>query len=369
MNTLPDHVRKFRLGIFAPDPANGRSLSRLLGPFNAMMRQDPRLELVQPERTRDNSGWDFDWHYFSGLDAMYFLDPYTTQALGQIALARATGCRVWVDFIDDLFAVPPSNPSWPSFADRDGIRKIVTEAIKAADIATATTTTLRYRLPLPERIAVLPESCRWPQCPNPRQRIVSWRGLGSHAEDLELVLPQLKEIAWLPQFSKWQWVFFGEPPWKIFNGIIPADRLILEPPNSAFDWMNRWGTYAPYLHIAPLADTRFNQAKTPLVWMEASAIGAAVIGPSLPEWNECRGLLRYTDAEDFGKVLRREMETFTPLGDDRQQSKTDGNLHPNVQTSREDIYPDRTTARVNELRWIILSKLAAHKKPQEAVAA
>lgn len=371
MTKLPEHVRRFRLGVFANDPANGRSLSRLLGPFNAMMRQDPRLEIVRPERTRDNTGWDMDWHYFSSLDAMYFLDPYQPSDLAQIALARATGCRVWVDYIDDLLAVPPSNPAWGAYADRAGVLKIMTECLKAADIGTATTETLKYRLPVPERVLVLPESCRWPQCPVPRQRVVSWRGLGSHAEDLELVLPQLREVSHLPQFSLWQWVFFGEPPWRLFQDIIPKDRLILEPPNSAFDWMNRWGTYAPYIHIAPLANTRFNQSKTPLVWLEATAIGAAVIGPELQEWKDCRGLLRYRDAADFGTVLRREMETFTPLGDGKQQSSAEGQFHPAAHTSRADVYPARTLEAVNELRWLILGRLARPaavvvSKPEES---
>lgn len=350
---LPSHIHNFRLGVWTPEPGDGRSLSRLFGPFNEMRRTDGRLELVRPERTRDQSGWDMDWHYFASLDAMYFLDPFTERDLSMIVLARATGCRVWVDYIDDLLNVPPSNPQFHAFMQRDQVRSVIEEIIGLADVVTTTTFTLKCRLPKRERIAVLPEACRWPQCPLPRQRVVTWRGLGSHREDLESVLPQIAEIAQMPQFSKWQWAFIGEPSFKVYDAI-PRQNLTLVPFQSPYDFMNTWGGLAPYLHIAPIIDTPFNRAKTPLVWLEASAIGAGVIGPSLPEWNPCVGLMQYRTPEEFGEILKRELFTFVEKEPDQPTS----NFHLKAIESRADIYPSKTSAALNELRWHILNKLA-----------
>lgn len=365
MNTkLSPHLHNFRLGVWTPEPGDGRSLSRLYGPFTQMRRTDARLEIVRPDRTRDQSGWDMDWHYFAGLDAMYFLDPFTERDLSMIALARSTGCKVWVDYIDDLLNVPPSNPQFHAFMQRDHIRGVVEEIITLADVVTTTTFTLKCRLPKRERIAVLPESCRWPQCPLPRQRVVTWRGLGSHREDLESVLPQIAEIARLPQFSKWQWAFLGEPSFKIHEAI-PAQNLTLVPFQSPYDFMNTWGSLAPYLHIAPIIDTPFNRAKTPLVWLEATAVGAAVIGPTLPEWNTCKGLLPYRTPEEFGEILKRELFTFV----EQVPNQPASNFHLKALESRADVYPAKTLAAINELRWVVLNKLSGARSGSPTPAA
>jgi hypothetical protein len=361
---LNPEIKRFRLGLWTTCPNDGRSLSRLLGPFNEMQRREPRLEVIHANRTMDNSGWDLDWHWFSALDAAYFLDPYTDLDLQRVATARATGCKVWVDYIDDLFNVPPSNPAWMHYADGDAVRTNVARIVERANVVSCTTETLKRSMLSagPEAgapVVIIPESCRWPQCPLPRKRCVSWRGLASHFEDMETVLDDLRFVSHLPQFSKWEWVFFGEPPWKIF-GVIPKDNLIVVPFQSPYQWMNAWGGMAPFLHIVPMADNAFNRAKSSLAWLEASAIGAAVIGPNLPEWQNCNGLIRYQQgagaepgapAATFGEVLRREMQTFN------------GQFHPKAIESRQDIYPAKTLNVVNHLRWEVINALAVAAPP------
>lgn len=357
---LAPELCKFRLGLFASQPGDARSLSRLLGPFQLMARQDSRLELVLPQRTLDNSGWDLDWHWFSGCDAALMLDPYTEADVRRAHLARACGCPLWVDYIDDLTHVRPSNPVFMNYADRKAVQQNITAVMRQASVITTTTETLRQALPFSDQIVVIPESCRWPASDVPRKRVITWRGFGSHAEDLESVLPQIRELSRLPVAANWEWCFLGEPLWRVFDQAIPADKLVYVPPTTPYDLMNRWGGIAPYIHIVPLADHAFNRSKTPLAWLEATAIGAVVLAADLPEWRSCAGLNRYTTPEDFGARLRRLMETFD-----------NGALHPDVATSRADIYPGRTTPVVNRLRWEVLNRLAAGRgsvKPAEVAA-
>lgn len=363
---LNPEIVKFRLGVWTPQPSDGRSLSRLFGPLNAMRRQDPRLEIVRPEFVPARNGYDLDWHFFTGLDAVLLLDPYTPADLGFVTLARACGCRVWVDYIDDLFSVPASNPNYNGFADREAVRASATQIIERADVVTATTFTLKCRLPHKERILVLPESCRWDRCPFPRQRVVSWRGSPSHAEDIESVLPQLAEVAALPQLSLWKWVFLGfdGPDWRIARAFPNAkEQLLFVPWLPPYDYMNTWGGFAPYLHLAPLVDSAFNRAKSPLAWLEASAVGAATIGPALPEWNVAEGLLRYSSPAEFGEILKREMFGYVPPD---AVSAPLSNFHPAALESRRAIYPAQTLAAVNEKRWVILNQLAKGKIPAQA---
>lgn len=343
---LPPETIRFRLGLHGRggELADARSLSRLCGPFQLMARDDPRLELVYPPTTPDGRA-QMDWHYLAGLDAVVLLDPYTQDDLRMVSIANACGTPVWSDYVDDLLNVRPSNPVWLNYSDRKTIKEHLTKIMRGSAVTTVTNDTLRQQLPLRDQIVVIPESCRWPMCDLPRRQVITWRGFGSHNEDLELVLPQLKEISHLPQFCNWDWVFLGEPYWKIFDGTIPKDRLVYVPPMTPYDLMNRWGGMAPFLHIAPLADHTFNRGKTPLAWLEATAIGAAVLGPDFPEW-QLPGLSRYTSPEDFGVKLRQMMEQFN-----------EGRFHPRVALSRHDIYPARTTRAVNELRWEVLNRI------------
>lgn len=367
---LHPSLPKFKLGFWtpshaAPSPSDARSLSRLFGPFNALQRQDRRLEVVRQPFNPEGPMEVPEWDYIGSLDCLYLLDPFTQHDMKLVAIAKACGVRVWVDYIDDLQNVPASNPQFMHYADKPMVRANLEDLIAAADIATTTTYTLKCRLPGKEKVALLPEACRWPMCDLPRQRVVSWRGSPSHAEDLESVLPQIAEVANLPQFSKWKWVFFGfdKPDWRIARAFRnPAEQLDFAPWLPPYEFINAWGGRAPYLHLVPILDNPFNRAKTPLAWLEASAIGAAVIGPALPEWNACPGLIRYQSPVDFGEVLKSELYSFKEAQEDDW-----GNLHPAAAESRGAIYPARTLAAVNEIRWKIINALAG--KAEKEVAA
>lgn len=350
-------TKPFRLGLWTRDPQNARSLSRQFGPFNAMARQNPLLQISRaPVHPEDPHGPP-DWDWVSGLDALYLLDPFTLKDARLASIARACGTALWVDYIDDLTNVPASNPVAPHYTNGEAVRNNMELLIAGAAVVTTTTYTLKCRLPHRDKIIVLPESCRWPACELPRQRVVSWRGGPSHEEDLASVLPQLSEVARLPQFSKWTWLFLGfdKPDWRLTNAL-GAERVKFEPWLPPYDFMNTWGSYAPWVHLAPLVDSAFNRAKTPLAWLEATAIGAAVIGPALPEWNTCPGLVRYQSPADFGDRLKETLFAYQP----------ETGLHPAAQESRAAVYPARTLGAVNQLRWRILEQLAGTAQPETA---
>ena len=346
---LPENISRLRLGLVINSPNDARSLSRQMGPFTAMARQDPRLEIVLPRTGLDGLSI-CDWDFFSSCDVVHFLDPFREADLTRIRLARMCGAKVWADFIDDVFSVRRSNPSWVGFANRDQISKVVSTVTAEADIVTCTTHPLRERLPNKERVVILPESCRWPAVNAPRRKLVTWRGMSGHAEDVESVIEAVREVSHLPQFSKWEWMFMGEVPWKLADAV-PTQQLITVPVHPPFEWFQLWSQRAPFLHLVPLPDNPFNRSKSCLAWLEATAVGAATIGPNLPEWQNCKGLIRYNDPADFKQVLRKEMEQWD-----------NGKMHPAAIESREDVYPKRTLEAVNEYRWIILNKLCRREE-------
>lgn len=364
IQTLPPETHRFRIGVVCHDPANARSLLRQIGPLNAMARQDPRLEIVLPRIKME--GKPYDWDFFTGIDAVMFLDPVSDTERQRVEFARHCGARVWVEYIDNIFAVPRSNPAWPSFTNSKRIWENVKAISEMADVVTTTTDTLRSVFPVPERMVVIPESCLWPTSDLPRRKIVTWRGMGSHAADVESVVDAIREIAHLPQFSRWEWLFCGEVPWRLAEAVPVAQRIEM-PAADYHDWMQMWLGMAPYLMIVPLPDTVFNRGKTHLAWLEGTACGAGVIGPNLPAWQDCPGLLTYNeekeilaypDPDNFYYKLRRGMESWN-----------NGKLHPNVAASRAAVYPERTLKVVNQRRWAVIRKLQSYAHIPETVVA
>lgn len=124
--TLPNHIDKFRLGIYMGDFSQPISLMRCVGPFAAMTREDPRLELVFPAPKAD--GADVGWTWLARCDAIFYSHPNTDLDLSVLWLARTMGVPVWSEYVDDIFNVLPTNPHYqmvknnpPRSRSRDGV--------------------------------------------------------------------------------------------------------------------------------------------------------------------------------------------------------------------------------------------------------
>lgn len=366
--TLPNHITKFRLGLYMGDFSQPISLSRCLGPFSAMAKEDPRLELVFPFQMQ--GGQDVGWAWLARCDAIYYSHPINDFDLSVLWLARTMGVPVWSEYVDDVFHVLPTNPHWHEVKNKRAVREKVTQAIQWSTVVSTISEHCRAAFPDSKDFFLLPDACLWPPWDLPRRKCVTWRGLGSHAGDaallpgdVESVLPQLCAVA--KDFPDWEWALMGEPTEEFIAQLSTAagrnadgkSRVKVAPFYSTpFHMMQAWGGCAPYLHLVPLADNEFNRAKGYPAYLEASAIGAAVIAPDhLPEWRQ-PGVIPYhesaivhADLQDFGTVLRREMLRY----------EANGAFHPNVAAARAAIYPDRTLPEINQIRWAILRQLIA----------
>lgn len=364
--TLPDHLGKFRLGIYMGDYSEPISLMRCLGPFSAMAKEDDRLELVFPERK--GGGADLGWAWLARCDAIYYSHPNTDLDLSVLWLARTMNVPVWSEYVDDIFNVLPTNPHYQNVKNKRALREAVTQAIQWSTICTAVSDICRHAFPHPDRFVVIPEACLWPAWDKPRRKCVTWRGLSSHAGDVETVLDELCAVA--KDFRDWEWGLMGDPTEEFVARLTEAagvnpetgkTRVKIAPYYSTpFHAIQAFGGVAPYLHLVPLADNEFNRSKSHLAWLEASAMGAAVIAPDhLPEWQQ-PGVIPYhlgqivNGSPGFGAVLRRELVNYPH----------NGKMHPNVEHARAAIYPERTLPAINQRRWAVLRKLiAAQSRP------
>jgi hypothetical protein len=309
------------------------------------------------------------------------------------SLAMQLGIPIWAEYVDDSFNVHPQNPGFQFHKNKRMLRENIAAITKWARVVTCVSDYNRKAIlagledgrpkmedggtsniqegtagetpdsTLGDKFLVIPEGCLWPAFEGVRNKVISWRGLGSHGHDVQEALPQLVAVA--KAFPDWSWVLGGDQEIlaEMAEHLAPIcgkERVLLMPYwPTPFEAIQAWGGQCPYLHIVPLADTAFNKSKSHLAWLEATAVGAAVIAPDhLPEWQQ-PGVIPYRHSNlsvvgsesrpTLAEVLMREMRTY---------DVTPGTLHPNVIEAREAVYPRLTLGAMNRRRWAILHKLA-----------
>lgn len=211
-------------------------------------------------------------------------------------LAKA-GKRIVYDLDDDFFRIPLSNPVSHVIGRDQQIA--ARECMRIAHAVTCTTEIMKQRLVLEEieadKIHVLPNSLdcsdRWlpteeTGSPDGNLRIF-WQGGATHAED------------WLECADAVDQVMREMPNviLMILGALPPIVGQMARQPH----WKNRvqylsFGkveTYYEMIHhvradvgIAPLEDTTFNQAKSPIKWLEYTLIGMPTVASDVSPYLE-----------------------------------------------------------------------------------
>ena len=245
--------------------------------------------------------------------------PGHVDALKLIRMYKFEGKKVVLDYDDYSFDLNPCNPRYADLGTkevqdetgkwiwRDGengfdlganIGKF--EAFKAcvreADLVTTTTPLLAQKFrEITEKVAVVPNSIDlslWRPLPKKDDGLVrvGWSGGDSHGVDIKLLkaiaptlcakYPQLRFVLQCPRPPMWDDIFASIPPDRLewhdwadlrFYTLILADRGI-------------------DIGLCPLdASVDFNRYKSPIKWMEFTALGAAVVAQNMPPYSEsCR---------------------------------------------------------------------------------
>ena len=170
------------------------------------------------------------------------------------------------------------------------------------------------------------------------------------------MLPVLGELSRLPQYSNWKFHFSGAPTWEV-DQAIRKDALEVSPAFGPTMFPPMFALFAPWVHVVPLADSRFNRAKSMIAWIEATCAGAVVLAPDWEEWQR-PGVVHYRDAEEFCNKLKVLMHQFGKTEDTKGRDPERGEVHPHAGISRYYIENHLMLDTVNERRWAILNTLA-----------
>lgn len=200
-----------------------------------------------------------------------------------IAMLRAyqqeRGKKIVVD-VDDYLVLDDSNPN-KKLHDITNASEIIKITIGIADLVTTTNKYLASLLKRninPKKIAILPNYMdleRWdlPKLKNTSDKIrIGWLGSITHKADLEMIVEPLRRIC--SEFPDVEVVTVGDMRTRtIFDGL-PLDARLGVPFDSYPALLN--GLRLD-IGLAPLVDTTFNRAKSPIKFYEYSIAQVAGI--------------------------------------------------------------------------------------------
>lgn len=283
---------------------------RLIWPGAELIQAGYDVTIVTPKerhlRMEVNSETDaiVDVELPEGTDVVV-LQRVTHRYLAEvIPIIRAKGVAVVVDVDDDLSAVHPANPAWRDLhPNRD---KLVvqahgtkphmhswhnlTTACKAATLVTATTPALITRYGVRGHGRVLPNylaSHYFGHADVERDDVIGWpASLHSHPDDPAVVGNAIQRL--IGEGVQFRVTSSGEGVAEAFSLRRPTDVETLTEQVSLHEWPTALARLM--IGIAPLADTRFNAAKSWLKPLELSAVGVPWVASPRAEYTRLHKL-------------------------------------------------------------------------------
>jgi len=177
--------------------------------------------------------------------------------------------------IDDYWVLPKYNPAY--WAYRKGIKQCVKDSINYADAVITTTPALAKEIRLINENVVIASNCldythkQWEAEPMERtdKVKVGWVGGVTHEEDLKLIADQIKGM-------DIEFYICGYTPGEIWNRIAKSmpDAKIVEG-TTVFEYGEVYRHFD--IVLAPLQDNKFNNCKSELKIVEASAYKKPII--------------------------------------------------------------------------------------------
>ena len=269
---------------------------RLLLPAQALRDQGADVEVSQVGPT---IAWSHDWRGLPeppphvralGLGKVPEADTVVMQRPARrwwadtIPLLQAEGIRVVVDVDDDFHAIDKRHAGYDSYNPEGGgwhSKEWVAEACKRADLVTCSTPALQKAYGFGHGMVIpncVPERYLKIEPNFKRERTVGWTGrMASHPGDLEAAKGRIGEAV---NAAHWGFHVLGNT-----EGVQEALGLAEEPTEHG------WTPFAEYpsrmaeidVGVVPLADTRFNRAKSALKLMEFAALGVPVLASATPD--------------------------------------------------------------------------------------
>ena len=267
LDANPNSAKRMKLLILT-DGINGVVYHRLFTP-HLRMQLDGHAEVSVCQSPEE---WlTLDYRAFDVIIFSRWLGAKHYDVLKKIA---DSGTPYVVD-IDDYWVLPKYNPAYPAY--RSGIKQAIKDAINYADAVITTTPALASQIREINENVIIASNCldythkQWEAVPMERtdKVKVGWIGGVTHEEDLKLIADQIKGL-------DIEFYICGYTPGDIWNRIAKSmpNAKIVEG-TSVFEYGEVYRHFD--IVIAPLQDTKFNNCKSELKIIEASAYKKPII--------------------------------------------------------------------------------------------
>jgi glycosyl transferase family 1 len=213
-----------------------------------------------------------------------------------VPMLQERGVAVVVDMDDDLGCIHPRNPAFPGLQPKIRVRGVVhpnlhswhnaRDACRIADLVTVTTPALAQRYGSHGRVRVIPNMvpAGYLDIPHTDSDVIGWGGtVGTHPDDLQSVGPSLAKL--IQAGATFRQVGDG-------GGVARCLGLRDEPPSTGPVGLDEWPLHLATfgIGIAPLAMTRFNEAKSRLKPLEYASVGVPWVGAATPDYRALHDL-------------------------------------------------------------------------------
>jgi hypothetical protein len=301
----------------------GQALRRLGHDVTVVDVSDRHLEMI----VNDNTDRVVEVRIADDVDVVV-LQRVTHRYLAQaVAVLRTQGKTVVVDVDDDLSTIHPSNPAWEALHPRADTRRLgknvglhtwghLGDACREASLVTATTPALVERyghghgVVLPNYLAE-----HYYDVEHDDSTVLGWpASLRSHPNDPAVVGNAVARL--VDQGFTFRVASVAEDVGRAF-GLVDDDRVQrVDGSVPLYDWPRELARLG--VGIAPLADTKFNAAKSWLKPLELSAVGVPWVGSPRADYARLHRLgcgVLVDRPKDWFRVLR------SLLTDERRRSE------------------------------------------------
>lgn len=285
--------------------------------WEVVLLDEPYYRLKSPNSGVEHPDWAYrvrDLMAEHKPDILHVDREISHQGLGYFLGARDSvpGCRMIVDFDDDFTDVPRWNPAYKRYVPGTEARDVGELHVELAECRTVSTQTLAEKF----NAACVPnviDPADWVDKPvNPERAAdphlrIFYGGASGHYGDLDAVQPGLEKFLHNPPVPIRLICFGTVPKWIHEVGRRYPGRVVVLPWHSFDHYADSvaWGGFD--LAIAPLANCKFNDAKSNIKALEAAIQGVPFVcsrtGPYLDIPTGCAVRLADDEWEDGLEAL------------------------------------------------------------------
>lgn len=257
--------------VFSPEEADGCSFYRGLGALGELHRKD--ILIRRAPRF-------ISWSELCDCDLGFMLRPFSSKHV-EVAKMIKQQMPLWLDYDDDLFSVPESNPSYELYSRPEILENLQTLK-ELADVITVSTKGVQKSF----GGHIIPNAYndyRLSKIFSPvirEKKVILWRGTESHLGDL---LYFKEEIEFLLDWANAKFVFVGFNPWMLNT----VDRNVSYVPSTdIYSYFKILETINPDVLLVPLEDNMLNRAKSHIAWLETARFGTNAVVRFWSEWHK-----------------------------------------------------------------------------------